>query len=287
MLARFLAVALISWSAVIPALSRAESPLPSQAVTRSHGIRFTLVVPSTYPRNALARAILHVQNISQDTIPLTTECGESTVDAQVIDAAGTVVYPPALRTSLPLSCPPAVPKSLAPGASLKRSILVILRSARIRAVVSLAGGPVTGRPVSVVLTKGRAPEVSLQTSPDVLLHVRAAKFERSTLLFAKSWGYCQVEGADGTERSGSETSWTVLHPSRGGVYLVRPNIGPEGGCHQPIEWHVVVGFLGEPVACSDFVNPSRPQGGLPALSGSACTASSRLSGPPAGVSRVP
>lgn len=272
MCVRFIAALLLPWLTIIPTSARAGPAAPARVVSISHGVRLTLVVPRhTYPRNSLAWVTVRVQNISPHPVSLLKPCDENLVGAEVINAAGQAVYPPALRTSLPLSCPPAVPRSLMPGAHLTRHVLALFRTPRLRAAVSLAGGTVTGRAIMVPLTKGHAPHVSLQTSPDVALRVRAASRERSTPLLAKSWGYCEVADPAGSVRSGSETGWIVVHRAQGGGYVVRPDIGPDGGCRQPIEWHVVVGFPGQPVACADFVNPNHPREGLPALSGSACT----------------
>lgn len=263
---RLAVLASVAFLLLWPAESLASSASRSVRVTtRTDGIKLSLILARhMYPRNALVLATMRLRNVSNASVLLPSPCPPGAFLVQVVTPAGRMVYPPALRSQLPTSCPPPPPEatvtagSLPPAGVVQVRVPTILRAPRLRAVAELGPpGGVTGRFLHIRLTRGDPPQVQLRLAP-VEAVITPRKGEQSGPLYYDAWAICQARGPTGLTYPGAETGWKVLrHGSRTG-YLLRPQLQAGQGCNTPVQWHLVAGFLNQPVACVDYVSASLP-----------------------------
>lgn len=248
-----------------PASSLARSASRSvTADTVAGGLNLRLSLPrDVYPLHALVRATIRVQNVSNQSVPLPSPCPPGVLFAEVIASGDRIAYPPALRSELPANCPPPPPRptavaELPPGGVAHVKILVILRASHLRAVASMGPpGGVTGRFLRIRLIHGETPRVQLRRAPLEAL-VRSRTPAQRGPLYYDAWAICQEPGATGPVYHGAETGWHVVRYHSPGGYLPRPQLQAGQECSQPVQWHLVAGFLNQPVACVDYVSPSLP-----------------------------
>ena len=152
-------------SAVAGAYGVAHGPVdPGGAVTISHGVKLSLLLAKEiYPRNALVRVRVRLSNVSHHPIRLLDSCPYGEVQVQVINRAGSVLYPPALTGEPTLRCGGGTPSSLVlrPGRVISRQLYAILRGGFVQALVSVARAKgvfvnVVGGPAAVTLIPGKA-----------------------------------------------------------------------------------------------------------------------------------
>lgn len=216
--------------------------------TISHGVKLSLIVPgSVYPQNALVPVTLVLRNVSKRTILPSRGndliCGTRAPWAQVVTPGGNVLYPPAMPAGGGPSCGawPMGPQ-LSPGHLVRRQFLVVLRSNRIRGVVSLPGPygediRVQTAPVQVRLIRDTPPRVRLVRSPGVYADIRPGSPSWSGPLRYVYYWAC---GADGGLQEGLD-QWMTVRATRF-----------EPGCTHPYQWDLVAGWLGHPVATIDY-----------------------------------
>jgi hypothetical protein len=163
------------------ASARAEWSHAVGVDTVAHGVKLSLIVPgSVYPRGALTRVTVRMQNLSRQRLGILPgftdrNCAIDNPQVQSLTPGGSVRYPPAVGSINPGPLPPCVGGGsfglssyapLAPGASRHGNLLVILGASRLRATVALAplgrNNRVVGRPFTVV---GRTVQVRLVPAP--------------------------------------------------------------------------------------------------------------------------
>jgi hypothetical protein len=102
------------------------------------GLELTLTVPRrSYPRDALAPVRLSLKNVSRHDVEYQTApglvVGYTAPQPEVLDAAGHVVYPPAMPYFPALPGPAPGMVRLRPGQAMSQSQYIVVRGARIRA----------------------------------------------------------------------------------------------------------------------------------------------------------
>jgi len=106
--------------------------LPLAAVsaqTTSQGLNLTLMVPRTvYPRDALVRVTVTVQNASPHAMTIADSGGRLGLWVDVLNVSGTVVYSSEGQGSIPGQLvPPVQTRVLQPGQSLQAHPYIVLR----------------------------------------------------------------------------------------------------------------------------------------------------------------
>jgi hypothetical protein len=173
----------------------------------------------------------------------------------VVDGKGQVRYPPILP-GMVVPCPlPIATYTLRPGQTRTQRALVILRADRLRPVAVVpVEGEVYGGFVRIRRVPGRAPRVTLRTSPRLEAVVQRATGQQRPLYYA------DLEDCGGSQWV--DYQWNTVKPSAGGSYVVRPR------CSQPLSWSLVVGLFGQPVATVRYTRPAPPTATpIPANSG--------------------
>jgi hypothetical protein len=222
----------------------------------SGGLKLTLVVPRrSYPRNALANVQVTLRNVTNHDLGywLTgmDPVGYAAPQAEVLNAAGTIVFPPAMpyMPALPGPVPGLAP--LHSGQSVTQSEYIVLRGARIRATqnfmprmmsnLSLPPYVLTTRPILVRLTSEPAPKLILHGDPShpVLDVTRPPNIQ------GPMWS---VRYADcGFQSTGPTYTYTEG--------WVASNLHMTPGCSPLAGWYVRVAWLNHPVAALDYIPP--------------------------------
>jgi hypothetical protein len=233
--------------------------VPKGSVTTwvmSGGLKLTLTVPRrSYPRNALAQVRVTLRNVTNHDVGYWTSvvgpAGEAAPQAEVLNAPGKVLFPPAMPYWPPLPGPPPGLATLQSGQSVTESEYIVVRGARIRATQSFMPRMTTNlnlppyvlstRPIFMRLTSEPAPTLALHGAPtDPALDVTRPS---------------NVQGP----------MWSVRYANCGVqlpvfVYTytqvwVRSNLHLTPGCSPLLEWHLRVAWLNHPVAALDYVPP--------------------------------
>lgn len=232
---------------------------PNGSVTTwviSGGLKLTLTVPRrSYPRNALAQVQVSLRNVTNHDVgywlPGYDPVGYAVPQAEVLNAAGTIVFPPAMpyMPALPGPVPGLAP--LHSGQSVTQSEYIVVRGARIRATqnfmprmtsnLSLPPYVLTTRPILVRLTSEPAPKLTLRGSPtSPVLDVTRPSHVAGPML--------QISYADcGFQTTGPSYSYP------GGWFPAGLQLRP--GCTPLGAWHVRLAWLNHPVAALDYVPP--------------------------------
>jgi hypothetical protein len=188
---------------------------------------------------------------------------------EVLGGQGNVLFPPPFP---PPVIDDVIRKSAPPGPLLHDQVIrahmpIIMRGSHVRAAfdfsVQFNGHTVPMEvqtpAVHVRLVPGRAPAVVEQTEGTVSARVRPAGPEDRGPLYHDGWYACPLPG--GGKWYGGSSWYEQISTSPNGLSII---IGtPYGwkpthshllkpGCAQPIEWHVVAGWLGQPAVAVDF-----------------------------------
>jgi hypothetical protein len=211
------------------------------------GLQLSLVLPRhSYPRNALVRVAVRLQNVSSSPVRIYRDaCPNGSVFVEVVNRKGQVVYPPIVPGAGMVPCPfPIATYTLRPGQAQTRHVLAILRADRLRPVAVLPGETsVSTDLVTVPLTRGHAPRVTVRPSPQPEAVVQPAGQQSGPLYYA-DYGTCLDGSGWGHLR------WQSIRAAAG-TYTVRPP------CHAAA-WSLVAGFLGPPVASVRYGTPPPP-----------------------------
>jgi len=225
--------------------------------TVSHGVKLTLTAPHRdYPENALIRVSVRLENLShhwktvRGSGPL---CGSNRPSAEVTTSAGLAVYPPAIPFVFASCGRVLFGTRLLPGGVLQAHPLIILRGNRVQAYASIdnQGTEIITKPLVLHLFPGVAPRVTITKTPFLQAAVRPTNEGTKKRLYFL-YGYrCPGDPADdgfiGTASGVFQWQSTTL--SHHGAYLFQV------GCDNPIAWHVVAGYLNQPVATIDYRSP--------------------------------
>lgn len=220
------------------------------------GLRTTLVVPRrAYAMDSLVRVRLTVENIGHHPVRLVNDCPFGRAWVEVVGDDGSRVFPPALNDD-PAVMPCTASSRLSGSVLARRAILrvreyVILRGSRIRGEVSLRSGRhsfsvIDGRPLRLRLHSALPPRIVVSSTPYLHADIYGSPQTRGRLLY-RSWERCAESGGQTTLDSSSTWQAAV------GTTLIPTS------CKSPIEWHVVAGWVGSPVAYIDYqASPDAP-----------------------------
>jgi hypothetical protein len=236
---------------LLPSASSAGSmktPITVSAV--AHGVKLTLTVPRReYPRNALIRAKLSLENISAEAVPVLgarfPACRyQYWAAARVLTKGGKAVYPPIVSPDEFISCGPLMfPLQLRPGETLRNTVFLVLRGSHIQGFTALGTEqePIeVETPITTVrLTRKSSPHIRLQTSPVLEAVLRGQAHVRQARLYYYEWASCR----DGEPRT---MDWTPFSIRKARTYSFTP------GCENPSEWHLAAGWLNYPIAQVDW-----------------------------------
>lgn len=261
MTARCLTAVLIAVS-LLPQIAHAGGPAPSSGTrlpfsiqTRGHGLVVTLITTSPdYPQNALVRATVRLWNstsapmqVQEPTVDVLWPSGATAFSAQQGRyPAGVVAVSPPFKE--PTGGPPPAP-TIGPRQAIARHVFVIMRTGRLQAVVLGGGSPVASfvlRTPVLLARLGRAlsPRITFakQGGTVVATIAPASKLQLGGLWYMSAL------------RCGSTTSGTVTWthaPSADqqpdGFYRL-----PAPGCQNPTEWHLVAGWLDQPLGAGNY-----------------------------------
>jgi hypothetical protein len=240
LIALALAVGLIS-----PLRGSAEHATGPATDTTVNGLALSLSIPkSVYPWNALVRVRLTIRNLTSQPMILPQSCADNP-RVEAMNDRGTVVYPPQPRDR---PCVNDAPLALDPGASLERSLYVVLRGRYVRAAVTMASGSTNqtaaGDSIPLTLVRQTAPVITMRKSPVIAAFIRPRSPVHGPL-FHRDVYECGVD-SDMTYWART-TKWTRMLGTR---------IVPHWPLHcgYPSEWHVTAGWLNEPVVKADYID---------------------------------
>lgn len=219
---------------------------PIRVNTTQSGLKLSLLLPHrTYPRNALVRVSIRVQNVSNHAIDLARNgCPFGTVYAEVLTKAGFLAYPPITPGWPHNPCPRFMPiRTLMPHHALTRHTYVILRGPRMKAAVLVHSTLqltrlVTGAILSLHLVSGKRPHVTLYTSGELSATLRPAVTPHGPLLW-NSWARCDDGRAYGTN------TWLGGGGSLGRT--IAPSVFAPPDCTVSA-WYAFAGWVGQPIA---------------------------------------
>jgi len=241
-------VAIVLIAAVLNTMLPSERGVNAQVGRVGGRVEISLHVPfQAYPENALVRVTVKLKNTSGRVLRINGGCLYGPVWAEVVAQGGAGVYPPALKSGAPLSCPPPVWVALRSGQIIRRQVYVILRRAEIRPVAELeTGGYIYGHPLYLKLFRGRAPQVLLRTSPQLHADIHPAVPVRGPLHYMQ-WAKCPGTGGGGLLATYSSTrTWQSTQGTR-----LLASFGTD--CGKGFEWHAIAGWVNQPVAHVDYV----------------------------------
>ncbi len=242
----------------------------------SGGLKLTLTVPRrSYPRNALAQVQVTLRNVNNHTIgylhPGIGPIGYDAPQAEVLNAAGKIVFPPAMPYTPALPGPAPFFEPLKPGGTVSSSEYIVVRGARIRATqnfmpqmpsnLNLPPYVLTTRPILMRLTAETAPKLTLHGDPlDPVLDVTRPPNVQGPML-SLSYASCGF-GLNGP---------TYSYP--GGWFASKPHLTP--GCSPLNGWYVRAAWLNHPVAALDYLPPQPSPTPLPTPSPTAAPTPTR------------
>jgi hypothetical protein len=182
---------------------------------------------------------------------------------EVLDGEGNVLYPPPFPLPrLNGSFKTGVAPLIAPGAVITEYPLVVMRGNRIHAVLHfhLQRAPLYPRItlrtpiIRLILTSGRAPTVTVHRFPPVSAVVRPSAGQQRGDLYHVGWYACrmpngQIQFGGSGFYEGPPGPQGIPPYLVGYLYFWAPSQSRvlQPGCSSPVEWHVVAGWLNQPV----------------------------------------
>jgi hypothetical protein len=218
------------------------------------GATLTLTIPRrSYPRDALVRVKVVLRNVSHRPMMVgttaATECAQPGPGVEVLDAAGSGLYPPTVPWVMASCGPVPRPIRLLPGHTLHHAILTILRGPLVRGVATLFPGyaveEVVTPSLQVTLTNGPAPTLTLITAPSLRLVVTPpSSIAHHTFYFVQG-SVCPASPPAVQYRSAAPRWEPTGTPKNGQFHLIEP-------CASPVRWVVAGGWLNQPVVTLDY-----------------------------------
>jgi hypothetical protein len=234
---------------LVPDPAHATSSTGIADSTVSDGVRLTVTLQrSVYPRNALVRATVRIENVGQHTI-LTwvgDGCTSTNPFIEVFDDHGRLLdQGPTVAFDRAGGCSHVLGQPFRPGQVVVRHLFAVLRGRYLRAVLSvgknLNAQEATSR-LAVHLIAGAAPTVTIDQSGEPVALVQRPPGATGPLYY-----------------SGSALCGTAADPQTTSMDLLWSPVSPtlHSGCLQTREWHGLVGYLNQPVATIDYTAPTR------------------------------
>jgi hypothetical protein len=215
----------------------------SVSTVSADGLRLTLMLPQRmYPRNALVRATVRIQNVGQQTVftRIGDGCTSTNPFVEVFDWQGRVMdQGPSVTFGNP-GCKHVLGQPFRPRQVVVRHVFAVLRGRYLRAVLSIGKSLHSrdvGAKLAVRLIAGAAPGVTIGQTAEPFITVRRPAGANGPLYY-----------------SGSALCGTATDPQATQVDLLwSPVSSPlHSGCLQTREWHGLVGYLNYPVGEIDW-----------------------------------
>ena len=235
---------LLSIAAFLPARTQAFTmPRVSVSTVSADGVRFTLTLPRTvYPRNALVRPTVRIQNVGRHTIftRIGDGCTSTNPSVEVFSRQGRLMdQGPSVAFDNP-GCKYVPGQPFTPGQVVVRHVFAVLRGRYLRAVLTI-GKNLNAQDVSAKLTvrlvAGEAPTVTIDQNGEPAVTVHRPPGATGSLYY-----------------SGSALCGTAADPQTTQVNLLWSPVSSTfySGCLQTREWHGLVGYLNYPVVPIDW-----------------------------------
>jgi hypothetical protein len=238
-------------------------PANVDTVTRDtpQGLRISLSVPNAVPAGALIRATVTVTNISGQDIPLSQ--GGSEIGASVLadESTGRLALDAGFA---PLGPGPGNayvrPLLFHPGQTVTRELYGVAFGRAMRATVGIQdrqgyAQTVEGPGLTLHFTQQQAPTATLRTRPDVELTIQSSSPSPGPLIYSETMSCMEDNGDEHEMGAINGPGWgTVTGPVLKSRWPTMPNFN--GICTHDFEWHVVAGYLGQPVVHLDYITPS-------------------------------
>jgi len=215
----------------------------SVSTVSADDVRLTLTLPrSAYPRNALVRATVHIQNVGTRTVftRIGDGCTSTNPVIEVFDRQGRVMdRGPSIAFGNP-GCKHVSGQPFRPGQVVTQHVFAVLRGRYLRAVLSIGKslhGRDVGAKLAVRLIAGAAPSVTIGQTGEPFVTVR------------------QPPGATGPlYYSGSALCGTATDPQTTQSNLIWSPVSStfHSGCLRTREWHGLAGYLNYPIVSIDW-----------------------------------
>jgi hypothetical protein len=240
-----LAVALLlsAWSPV--SRTNASSVATLHVDTVTHGVKLSLSVPrQTYPKDALVRVTVRLQNVSRHTVLVS---GNNPATVVVLDSSHQAVYRPDTpflgRALFGQSVPPRLAIKLRPNQRLVNSFFLILRGPLLQAEATLGARAqeysIRGALVPLTLTDETPPTVVVAALPTIHATITPPRGVSGPPYFVEET-QCTGNGISGTWGGWGMSSSDNLTP------------GFASDCISNRKWIAYAGWLGHPVASIDY-----------------------------------
>jgi hypothetical protein len=248
----------------------ASRPEGSTAVTACSRLvcLTTSVSQRIYPRDALVSTTLVLSNRSRNLVWIMPTSAEREPAAKNLDESGRTRYPPPFPSpNVDVEWKHVPLQPLLPGAGAMRQQYVILRGDQVVGIVHfrLEGSDasvITLRTpaIRVKLTPGSRPTVFVRTGGAVSALVMPPAMQARGPLLHVGWFSCRL--LNGAILYGGSGFYETLSPGPGlPSYVVGDLYGwtPSWtrrltpGCAHPVEWHLVAGWLNQPVFTISYV----------------------------------
>lgn len=249
----------------------AQAPSPATSETAcSHGVCLTFtLLRRSYPRNAVVPATASVRNGNPGVIWIEARSLVEQPVVRVLAEQSRVVYPPPFPVpSFDAAWKNPPPPQLRPGSVIRKVENVVLWGGSVQAVLHFrvqgtraAGFTVRTPVIHLSLHSAPAPTIALTTSPVVSVTVRPPSgMKHGSHLSYVDWYTCPL--ASGGASYGGSGFYEDFSPSPdfpdlligypyGWTRTRQAHIIP--GCARPLEWHMVAGWLNQPVAVLSYV----------------------------------
>ncbi len=215
----------------------------SVSTVSADGVQLTLRLPrGNYPRNALVRATVRIENVGHHTIftRVGDGCTSTNPFIEVFDRRGRLLdQGPSIAFDNP-GCKHVLGQPFRPGKIVVRHVFAVLRGIYLRAVLTI-GKNLHGRDISTKLElhlgAGEAPNVTIDQTGEPAVTVQRPLGATGPLYY-----------------SGSALCGTATDPQPTQVDLLWPPVSNRfhSGCLQTREWHGLVGYLNYPVVPIDW-----------------------------------
>ena len=234
---------------LVPQSAHATAGRGISVSTIVDGVWLTLSLPKhVYPRNALVRARVRIQNVGQHTILtwIGDGCASTNPFIEVFGQQGRLLdQGPTIAFDRAGGCKHVFGQPFRPGRVAVRHVFAVLRGRYLRAILSvgknLNAQDVTTK-LAVHLVAGEAPTVNIHQSGEPVAIVQRPPGASGQLYY-----------------SGSALCGTATDPQTTSMDLLWSPVSQRfhSGCLQTREWHGLVGYLNYPVATVDYIAPAR------------------------------
>jgi hypothetical protein len=215
----------------------------SVSTVSADGLRLTLMLPQRmFPRNALVRATVRIQNAGQRTVftRIGDGCTSTNPFVEVFDRHGQLMdQGPSIAFGNP-GCKHVLAQSFSPGRVVVRHVFAVLHGPYLRAVLTVGKslhGEDVGAKLAARLIAGAAPRVTVGQTAEPFVTVRRPLGANGPLYY-----------------SGSALCGTATDPQTTQSNLIWSPVSSRfhSGCLQTREWHGLAGYLNYPVVSIDW-----------------------------------